>query len=371
MTTLSDVECMSLAIRLAKRGLYTTRSNPNVGCVVTDADGNIAGTGFHELFGQPHAEINALQVAGEKARGGTVYVTLEPCCHQGKTAPCTQALITAGVSKVVIAMQDPNPLVAGKGIAELRTHGIEVESGLLAAQAALVNRGFIKRMSSAMPWVTVKVATSLDGAIALDNGQSQWITSEQARKDVHHLRARHDAIMTGIGTVMADDPSLNVRLNEDIPVSMPLRVVIDSKLKMPASAKMLTLEGKTLIFTAVTATESDLADNPHCEIIQLESLNNNENDHLCLRSVLAELAKRGVNSVMVEAGSSLVGALIRQQLVDELITYIAPKLMGDASKGSINLGVIEDMRDCPGLEFTDIRNVGEDLRITSKINYEI
>ena len=362
---------MSLAIRLARRGMYTTRSNPNVGCVITDTSGNIVGTGFHKLFGEPHAEINALQEAGDQARGGTVYVTLEPCCHQGKTGPCTQALISAGISKVVIAMQDPNPFVAGKGIAELRGQGVEVECGLLAAQAALLNRGFLKRMSSEMPWVTVKMATSLDGAIALHNGQSKWITSEEARLDVHHLRARHDAIMTGIGTVLADDPSLNVRLNQDIAVRQPLRVVIDAMLQMPATAKMLSLEDKTLIFTSVSPAKSPLTHNQQCEVIQLENSDNNEDHSLCLRLVLAELAKRSVNSVMVEAGSSLVGSLIRLQLVDELVIYVAPKLMGNASKGGINLGVIENMNDCLSLEYTDIRNVGADLRITSKINYEI
>ena len=362
---------MSLAIRLAKRGLFTTRSNPNVGCVITDAGGSIVGTGYHKLYGEPHAEVNALQEAGEKARGGTVYVTLEPCCHQGKTGPCTQTLINAGVSKVVAAMEDPNPLVAGKGVAELRSHGIEVESGLLAAQAALLNRGFIKRMSSSLPWVTVKMATSLDGAIALHNGQSKWITSEQARQDVHYLRARHDAIMTGIGTLKADDPSLNVRFKEAQPVTQPLRVLIDADLQTPASAKMLSLEGKTLIFTSASPTNSPLADKQACEVIQLESQDNHGNHALNLRAVLTELAQRGVNSVMVEAGNSLVGSLIRERLVDELVTYLAPKLMGDASRGSINLGVIDEMKDCLTLEHTDIRLVGKDLRITSRINYEI
>ncbi|MEM8844255.1 MAG: bifunctional diaminohydroxyphosphoribosylaminopyrimidine deaminase/5-amino-6-(5-phosphoribosylamino)uracil reductase RibD, partial [Pseudomonadota bacterium] len=293
----------------------------------------------------------------------------EPCCHQGKTGPCTKSLIHSGIKRVIAAMEDPNPLVAGKGLAELRSHDIEVEAGLLKSEAELLNRGFIKRMSVQMPWVTVKTATSLDGMTALNNGKSKWITSDLARLDVHHLRAKHDAIMTGIGTVKADDPSLNVRLNEDIEFTHPIRVIIDTNLEMPIDAKMLSLTGKTLIFTAQSIANSELSKIDTCEIVHIDEIQTFERSYLSLSSILSELAKRGVNSVMVEAGATLVGSLFKHQLVDELITYVAPKLMGDASKGVINLGVIESMNDCLSLKFNDIRKVGEDLRIISSVIY--
>tara|TARA_R110002049_G_scaffold13509_3_gene58774 strand:+ start:129381 stop:130493 length:1113 start_codon:yes stop_codon:yes gene_type:complete len=370
MTNQRDVECMSLALRLARQGRYTTRPNPNVGCVITSKHGDIVGTGFHVKAGDAHAEIHALEKAGEQAAGGTAYVTLEPCCHHGKTGPCTQALIKANVSKVFVAMQDPNPLVAGKGIKELQKHGIQVVESLLSDQAREPNRGFIKRMSVGMPWVTVKVATSMDGRICLSNGQSKWITSEHARNDVQKLRATHDAILTGIGTVLTDNPSLNVRIDSEQlgieqRVIQPCRVVIDPDLRISLQANLLNVEGKTLIFAKQNANGSEFSELENCEIIYLP----NENGKFDLKLVLKKLASLEINSVLVEAGSSLIGKLINARLVDELIHYLSPKLMGNLSRGMADIDEIKQMKDCISLEYSDVRKIGNDLRITSLITY--
>jgi len=372
MTNQRDVECMSLALRLAKRGYYTTRPNPNVGCVITDKHDDIVGTGYHARAGEAHAEIHALKEAGEKAIGGTAYVTLEPCCHQSKTGPCTQALINAKIANVVIAMQDPNPLVAGKGVEQLRQHGINVsDNNPLSEQANKLNRGFIKRMSQGIPWVTVKTATSMDGRTSLNNGESKWITSEHARKDVQKLRASNDAILTGIGTVLADDPSLNVRLNNeqlgiDGNVIQPWRIVIDPQLKISPEAKLLGVEGNTLIFTKNNIESSKFNDVQNCQIIQSPDNNGKFN----LRLVLEKLSSFEINSVMVEAGSVLVGELINAKLVDELIHYISPKVMGNTAKGMLDIDEIKHMDDCISLQYSDIRKIGSDLRITSSITYK-
>lgn len=370
MTNQRDVECMSLALRLAERGRYTTRPNPNVGCVITNKHGDIVGTGYHARAGGPHAEIRALEKAGDQANAGTAYVTLEPCCHQGKTGPCTQALIDANILNVVIAMQDPNPLVAGKGIKSLQEHGIQVADNVLGEQAKLLNRGFIKRMSQGMPWVSVKTATSMDGRTCLSNGQSKWITSEHARHDVQTLRASNDAILTGIGTVLTDDPSLNVRLSSaqlgiDGNVIQPYRIIIDPDLKISPKAKLLHLEGKTLIFVKQGVSSSEFNDFDNCEIIDLPD----ENGKFDLNLMLEKLSALEINSVMVEAGSSLVGELINSKLVDELIHYMAPKLMGNLSNGILDIDEIKQMDNCISLEYSDIRKIGNDLRITSLITY--
>ncbi|MDW3094738.1 MAG: bifunctional diaminohydroxyphosphoribosylaminopyrimidine deaminase/5-amino-6-(5-phosphoribosylamino)uracil reductase RibD [Gammaproteobacteria bacterium] len=370
MSNHRDVECMSLALRLAKRGLYTTRPNPNVGCVISDKYGHVVGTGYHSRAGQPHAEIHALKQAGDKATGGTAYVTLEPCCHQGKTGPCTQALIDAEIARVVIAIQDPNPLVAGKGVQHLQHHGIHVTENLLSYQAEVINRGFIKRMSRGLPWVMLKMATSIDGRTSLNNGQSKWITSEHARYDVQKLRAKYDAILTGIGTVIADDPSLNVRLssdelNIDGDVIQPYRIVIDPDLKISLNAKLLQQKGKTLLFTKEHLDNSKFSMIEGCEIIHLPYKNGKFN----LKMLLEKLSAYEINSVMIEAGPILSGELINSKLVDELVHYVSPKLMGNTSKGMLDIDEIKKMDNCISLEYSDIRKIGDDLRITSLINY--
>ena len=370
MSNQRDVEYMSLALRLAKQGRYTTRPNPNVGCVITNKQGDIVGTGYHARAGEPHAEIHALHEAGDQANAGTAYVTLEPCCHQGKTGPCTQALIDAKISNVVIAMQDPNPLVAGKGIQALQEHGINVTDNLLHEQASMLNRGFIKRMSKGLPWVMVKIATSMDGRTCLGNGQSKWITSEYARYDVQKLRANSDAILTGIGTVLADDPSLNIRLSSealgfDGSVIQPWRIVIDPELKISPDAKLLQLEGSVIIFARAGIDARKFNGIENCEIIHLPD----DNGKFNLQSVLEQLSAREINSVMVEAGASLVGELVDAKLVDELIHYVSPKLMGNSSKGMLDIEEITQMENCLSLEYSDIRKIGEDLRITSLIIY--
>ncbi len=371
MTNPRDVECMSLALRLAKRGLYTTRPNPNVGCVITDKQDNIVGTGYHSRAGQSHAEVHALNQAGDRAIGGTAYVTLEPCCHQGKTGPCTQVIIDAEIARVVVAIQDPNPLVAGKGIEKLQHHGIHVTENILSNQAKTINRGFIKRMSQGLPWVMLKTATSIDGRTSLKNGQSKWITSEHARNDVQKLRASYDAILTGVGTVLADDPSLNVRLsskelNIEGDVIQPYRIVVDPDLKISPNAKLLQHKGKTLLFSKEGIDHSKFNAIEDCEIIQLPD----QNGKLSLKLILEKLSTYEINSVMTESGPSLAGNLINLKLVDELVHYVSPKIMGNSSKGMLDIQEIENMEDCLSLDYSDIRKIGDDLRITSLINYK-
>ena len=370
MSDQRDVECMAHALRLARRGRFTTRPNPNVGCIIVDVNGDIVAAEYHHKAGDAHAEILALQKAGDKARGGTAYVTLEPCCHQGKTGPCTQALITAGVKRVVVAMQDPNPQVAGKGIQQLQQHGIQVDCGVLAQQAQELNAGFIKRMQLGVPYVTVKSAISMDGKTALHNGASKWITDSAARNDVQRLRAQSDVVMTGIGTVLADDPALNVRLTSEQlglaeEVIQPARVVIDPQLQIPTQAKMLSLQGQTIVFAgqqSASKLQNRLSD---CEVIVLEE----QQGQLDLRQVLQHLAQREINSVLVEAGSSLVGKLIAQNLVDEMIIYMAPKIFGSAAKGMADIGAIDIIDEHISLQYKDVRRVGDDLRITAFIKH--
>lgn len=360
----SDSQYMARAIQLAKKGLFTTEPNPRVGCVIVKAN-KIIGEGWHEKAGEAHAEINALKQAGNDAKGATVYVTLEPCSHHGKTPPCADALIEAGVQRVVAAMQDPNPLVSGNGLTKLAKAGIEVESGLMEAQAVELNPGFIKRMSKGLPWVRVKLAMSLDGRTAMDSGESKWITGSTAREDVQKLRARSSAVLTGIGTMLADDPSMNVRIEaEKLGVSsninQPLRVIVDSQLKCPVDAKMFSLPGRSIILT----TESAQGDFKHenVEIVRLPS----NDGYVDLTAALNWLAEQQVNEVHVEAGSQLSGALMEAELVDEIVVYMAPHIMGNGAKGLFHLPFIEKMNQRIGLEINDVRAVGVDWRITAK-----
>lgn len=361
--TADDVRHMAHALALAQRGLYTTDPNPRVGCVLVK-DGKIIGAGWHERAGQAHAEVHALRQAGNGARGATAYVSLEPCCHQGRTPPCSQALIQAGVTRVIAAMPDPNPRVAGQGFAELERAGIRVEHGLLQSQAERLNPGFISRMARERPFVRVKLAASLDGRTALANGQSKWITGEAARADVQRLRARSSAILTGIGTVLADDPSLTVR---DLDIGrQPLRVVLDGKLRMPAGARMLGLAGKTLIATC--SKNEPVIGALQAKGVEVLSLPGTGSG-LDLLVLMRLLAQREVNELLVEAGARLCGALLKAGLVDELIVYLAPHLLGNGARGMFNLPELTDMSGRITLDIQDVRAVGKDWRLTAAVKY--
>ncbi len=356
-----DHKFMSRALHLAKKGLYTTAPNPNVGCVLVKA-GEVVGEGWHEKAGEAHAEINALKQAGVKAEGATAYVTLEPCCHEGKTPPCTDALIQAKVTRVVAAMVDPHSKVAGKGLDQLQQAGILVEQGLMEEQAKELNSGFIKRMQKRLPYVRCKLAMSLDGRTAMASGESKWITSAAAREDVQRLRARSDAILTGVGAVLADDPSMTVRL-DDID-RQPLRVVVDTNLSMPTTAKILKEKGKTILMTcssdeyvaqALKDAGADIHMMPYC------------NSSVDLKSVLQQLSDMHINDVLLETGATLSGAMLQAGLIDELIIYMAPVLMGNDARGLFALPGLESMQDKIELDITDYRLVGQDIRITAKV----
>lgn len=352
---------MSQALKLAEKGLYTTSPNPRVGCVIVNNNRVIA-SGWHERAGQPHAEINALCSADDTVRNATVYVTLEPCSHYGRTPPCAEALINAGVARVVMAMLDPNPLVAGSGAALLRQAGIIVQSGLLEEQARALNIGFVSRMVRHRPWVRLKIAASLDGKTALENGESQWITSEAARLDAHRLRALSCAILTGIGTVKKDDPQLTVRHVETS--RQPLRVVIDSRLDIPASAKLLQ-GGKILIFTAVPdESRKKSLEEKGAKVVIMPGAGGKVN----LTQVMAKLADFEINEVLVEAGSTLAGTMVQERLVDELVIYLAPCLLGDKAQGMLNLPMLNKLTDKRKLELTDLRMIGQDIRVTAKFS---
>ncbi|MFZ5843756.1 MAG: bifunctional diaminohydroxyphosphoribosylaminopyrimidine deaminase/5-amino-6-(5-phosphoribosylamino)uracil reductase RibD [Pseudomonadota bacterium] len=370
MTFTADDAChMAHALRLAERGRYTTAPNPNVGCVLV-RDGVVVGEGWHEVAGGPHAEINALKMAGDKARGATAYVTLEPCAHQGRTGPCAGALLVAGVSRVVTAMQDPNPKVAGQGFAILKAAGVAVEHGLMRTEAEALNPGFLKRMRTGKPWLTVKLGMSLDGRTALSNGESKWITGEAARRDVQLLRARHQAILTGIGTVLADDPQLTVRLGDaDWPAYVnpsyrqpPLRVVLDSRGRLPPGRKITDSSAPTLVCHAGSARD-DIKQEPALPGM-ITTLRCGTGDRVDLTAVLAALAERQINAVLVEAGATLAGAFLATGLVDELVLYVAPTLLGDAARPLLQLPVFSALPQCPQLKLADVRQLGNDLRLT-------
>jgi diaminohydroxyphosphoribosylaminopyrimidine deaminase/5-amino-6-(5-phosphoribosylamino)uracil reductase len=365
-----DIQYLARAFQLAERGLYSTHPNPRVGCVLV-RDGEIVGEGWHRRAGGPHAEKLALAAAAERARGATAYVSLEPCCHHGRTPPCTQALIEAGVTRVVAAMEDPNPRVSGQGLAELQAAGIAVQSGLLAAQARALNPGFAKRMTQGIPYVRCKLAMSLDGRTAMAGGESKWITAEAARLDVQRLRARSEAILTGIGTVLADDPSMTLRVGPEAlpglepgePVIQPARVVLDSNLRMPAGATMLSLPGQTLVMcidqdpghrVALEAAGARVYEVPE------------SGGKVDLEAALHYLGEQDVNEVLLESGPTLAGSALHQGLVDELVIYMAPHLMGDAARGLFSLPALRQMHERIELDILDIRAVGRDWRITAR-----
>lgn len=356
-----DYQFMSQALQLARKGLYTTDPNPRVGCIIVK-DGEVVGEGWHERAGEPHAEVHALHAAGNKAAGATVYVTLEPCCHHGKTPPCSEALIEAQIARVVVAMQDPHSRVAGQGLQQLREAGIEVATGILEAQAQALNPGFIKRMQTGRPYVRSKLAMSLDGRTAMASGESKWITSEAARQDVQRLRARSSAIVTGVGTVLADDPNMTVRLENT--ERQPLRVVVDTHLSMPVTARMLQQPGRTLV---MTCSEDDAArealEQAGAEVTRLPF----SRDTVDMPAVLDTLGEMEVNEVLVETGATLSGAMLQAGLIDELIIYMAPILMGDDARGLFRLPGLASMEQKIGLEITDMRAVGKDWRVTARV----
>jgi len=359
--TAADYEHMAHALRLARRGLYTAHPNPRVGCVLVN-NGIVVGEGWHRKTGAAHAEVAAMEAAGDKARGATAYVTLEPCAHHGKTPPCADALIAAGVTGVVTAMADPNSRVAGKGHQALENAGVSVRSGLLRDDASDLNAGFLSRMQRARPFVRLKMAASLDGRTAMSNGQSQWITGSAARRDVQRLRAASGAVMVGIGTVLADDPSLTVRIEDlDNAGLQPLRVVLDSELKMPPAARMLRLPGETAVFCAAGNDPAALV-NAGAKVFPVAG----GNGGLDLAGILARLAEFEVNDVLAEAGQALAGSLLGRGLVDELVIYQAPHIMGSETRGMFATPDWLSLECKQDLDIIDVRKIGADTRITAR-----
>ena len=370
--TQTDQQMMSRAIALAKRGRYTTAPNPMVGCVIVN-NGEIVGEGYHYQAGQPHAEVFALRQAQQRAQGATVYVTLEPCSHHGRTPPCAEALINAKVARVVCAMVDPNPVVAGRGIALLQAAGIRVDVGVLALEAQALNPGFIKQMTHQMPYVELKLAASLDGRTALANGASKWITGPKARSDVQQFRACAGAILSTSATVIADNPSLNVRWSElDASVQQqypqsalrqPIRVIIDSQNRLTPEYQLFNLPGETILARTTLGTEA-WPDS----VQQWQIPTQTNSNQLDLVALMSRLATYGINHIWVEAGASLAGALLQQQLVDSLILYQAPKLMGSDSRGLIDITGLTSMTQTPLLAITDVGVIGDDIRIMATVN---
>ncbi|PZN75254.1 MAG: bifunctional diaminohydroxyphosphoribosylaminopyrimidine deaminase/5-amino-6-(5-phosphoribosylamino)uracil reductase RibD [Candidatus Methylumidiphilus alinenensis] len=373
--TAEDAQFMAQAIRLAERGMNSTHPNPRVGCVLV-RDGAVVGEGWHEWAGGPHAEVLALRDAGDAARGATAYVSLEPCSHYGRTPPCVDGLVAAGVSRVIAAMTDPNPLVSGKGMEILAAADIETAVGLLEAEAKALNRGFCKRMATGMPWVTSKLAMSLDGRTALASGESRWITGPEARHDVHRLRARSSAILTGIGTVLADDPFLTARYSQP-PLTDPLqkgegiqgiaaerqpaRVVVDSHFRLQPTAKLIAQPGRTLVLGLQTeAREAEKLRDAGAEIHLLPA---GLDERVDLNAAMELLGQLEFNEVIVEAGATLNGELLRDGLVDEWVVYLAPCVLGDRGRGLFHLPDLERMSDRYEMNLKDVRRVGKDVRM--------
>jgi diaminohydroxyphosphoribosylaminopyrimidine deaminase / 5-amino-6-(5-phosphoribosylamino)uracil reductase len=396
-----DARYMARALYLARKGMYTTDPNPRVGCVLVKGGGVIA-EGWHKRAGEAHAEVDALNNLADTPEGATAYVTLEPCSHHGRTPPCCEALVKAGIKRVVAAMQDPNPLVAGRGLDFLKQNGVEVEFGLLEEDARALNQGFIKRMTEGRPFVRSKLAMSLDGRTAMASGESKWITSEASRADVQKLRAQSSAILTGINTVLADDPSLTARLDEE--VTQPVRVILDSNLQMPLTAKMLGLSGRTIILTCepspfekpedkvppvlrqaqdernqnLTARPESFNDaqesliegriqqlkSAGAEIFLLPELDG----RLDLNEVMKFLAQQQINEILVEAGAILNGGLLQANLVDEWVIYMAPKILGDQGKGLFHMPDLVELAACKNLNIKDIRMFGNNVKLLFEVD---
>ncbi|CAM3852940.1 bifunctional diaminohydroxyphosphoribosylaminopyrimidine deaminase/5-amino-6-(5-phosphoribosylamino)uracil reductase RibD [Xenorhabdus thuongxuanensis] len=356
---------MSRALELAYQGRFTTSPNPNVGCVIVK-DGQVIGEGFHARAGEPHAEVHALRMAGEKAKDATAYVTLEPCSHHGKTPPCADALIAAGLSRVVVAMQDPNPQVAGRGLYKLQQARIAVEHGLMMEQAESLNKGFLKRMRTGFPYLQLKLGASLDGRTALASGESKWITSPEARQDVQKLRAQCSAILSSSATVLADDPSLTVRWNEldtetqaiypQELLRQPIRIITDSQNRVTPQHQVVQQPGECWL----ARTKQDQQKWPdNAEQILLPAYG----DGVDLVLLMMQLGKRQVNSVWAECGSALAGALLSLGLVDELILYIAPKILGNSARGLFDIPELQKLSDAPEFSLLDVQQIGPDVRL--------
>jgi len=356
----ADREFMGRALGLARRGLYTTTPNPRVGAVVV-RDGTVVGEGWHEKAGLAHAEVIALAQAGGRARGATLYLNLEPCSHHGRTPPCADAVIAAGVARVVAAMQDPNPEVSGAGFAKLRAAGIRVEIGLMEDEAHELNVGFVSRMTRGRPWVRMKIAASLDGRTALANGKSQWITGPAARRDGHAWRARACAVLTGIGTVKDDDPRLTVREVET--PRQPLKVLIDSKLEVDPGARLFEGGNALVVAARDDPAKASALRARGAEVICIP----NAQGKTELMSVMRELGRRGVNELHVEAGTRLNGSLLREDCVDELLVYLAPGVIGDTGRGMFALPELVSLEDRIALDFSGVERVGDDLRLIARV----
>ncbi len=362
-----DHQMMAEALSLARKGIATTQPNPRVGCVIVKNEEVIAHS-WHKKAGCEHAEVLALQQAGEQAKGAVVYVTLEPCSHHGRTPPCADALIEGGVDEVIIAMEDPNPLVAGQGIKKLEQAGIKVRSGLLRQQAIELNRGFVRRMKYGRPWVTVKFGASLDGRTAMHNGESQWITGPAARADVQRLRAASSAILTGAGTVLTDDPSLTIRLNGS--ARQPLRVVLDSNLSIPDRAKIYS-DGHPLLLATVLDEKDDRFQQLRRHGIDIRSFPADESGRVNAKCLLQSLAADYLcNEILVEAGSVVCGKLLANELVDEIVLYFAPVLMGSGARGMFDIPELDTMVQRIHMAVKDVRPVGKDWRFIVQPVYQ-
>lgn len=367
MFTDFDRQMMARALQLARRALYTTDPNPRVGCVLV-RDGDIVGEGFHVRAGEPHAERHALAAAGDLARGATAYVTLEPCSHTGRTGPCADALLEAGVSRVVAAMQDPNPQVAGQGLKRLAEAGIDTASGLLEDEARALNPGFISRMTRQRPFIRIKIAASVDGRTAMASGESQWITGPAAREDVQRLRARSSAVITGVGTVLADRPSYTVRPDQWVLTSygndrvrQPLRVILDRTLRTPPNVPVVSAPGHCLLVAGERHDgRQNALESAGAEVIHLPA----SGSGIDLQQLLKELNRRECNEVLVECGATLAGAFVREGLFDELVVYMAPALLGSSARPLLGLPQLASMSEKVSLRWQDVRMVGNDLRLT-------
>lgn len=366
-----DSAMMARAIKLAHKGRYTTAPNPSVGCVITQGE-TVVGEGFHIQAGGPHAEVHAIRAAGDATHGATAYVTLEPCSHYGRTPPCAKGLIDAKVARVVVAVTDPNPQVSGRGITMLQQAGIQVDVGLMSQAAAAINPGFMQRMATGMPRVTIKLAASIDGKTALQNGQSKWITGPKARQDVQRMRARHSALITGIETVLADDPSLNVRpqelgyVSEQVDsalIRQPVRVILDSGARARHSLKLFSITSPILLVSCSDYPQQETDNWPaHVSHLKLAAVDG----RVPLDALLGYLAKSH-NDVMVEAGATLAGAFVDQGLADELVLYQAPKIIGASGRDMLNLKVFSSMAQIPDIQLVDQVKVGVDTRFTFQI----
>lgn len=354
-----DTQMMHIALALAEKGRFSTSPNPRVGCVIVQ-DKHIVGQGFHQKAGEPHAEVHALRQAGQSAKGATAYVTLEPCSHYGRTPPCAEGLIAAGVSKVIAAMSDPNPQVAGKGLLMLQQAGIETSCGLLETQARELNRGFLSRIERQRPFFRLKCATSLDGKTALADGKSQWITGEAARLDVQTLRAESCAVLTGIGTVLADNPQLNVRAFPTI--RQPIRIVLDSQLRIPLNCRLL--QDHTAPVWIVTLSQDAnklqiLQTLPHVQIIHAQA----QQQQINLHHLAHQLAQLGVGEVMIEAGATVQTAFLTANLVDEMVLYQAPKILGNPARGLFQLPEqAQALQEYPDWQTTSVQTIGDDIK---------